>query len=415
MVSKGSVMTAIASAAVRETAARTEFGDQALAERLRGSEAAFPAAEFAARQVRAQQAIAAAGHEALIVTSPETIYWLTGRQTAGYFAFQALALPAEGTPVLLVRQLELPGTLANTWLDDIVVYQDGEDPAQALVGLLRNLRLRRPAMELGGWFVPPVLAARIGEMLGGGGLPDGTSIVSPLRAVKSAVELAAIREAARYAEAGLVAGIEACRDGTDENAVAAAMLQAATATGSEAMAMEPLVSSGGRSGLPHMTWRRRRIVQGDPVFLELAGSHARYHAALMRSVWIGEPPAEARRMMDCAERALDAALERLRPGEPCSAPHDAAQAVIDAAGYTAAFRKRIGYSMGVAFAPDWGEGGLLSLFSGIARLIEPGMVFHLPATLRNYGVWTVGCSETVIVTDSGCEPLSTLPRGMIIR
>lgn len=119
--------------------------------------------------------------------------------------------------------------------------------------------------------------------------------------------------------------------------------------------MEPLVSSGPRSGLPHMTWRRRRLEVGDPVFLELAGSHARYHAALMRMVWIGGPPVEARRMMDCSLHALEAALHEVRPGVPCSAAHEAAQRVIDDGGYTAAFRKRIGYSMGVAFAPDWGR------------------------------------------------------------
>jgi Xaa-Pro dipeptidase len=382
---------------------------------LRGCEAAFPEQEFAVRQAAARAAIAAAGYDALVVTGPEAIYWLTGRQTAGYFAFQALVLPLDGAPALLVRELELPGAAANTWLDDIQAYPDGADPAGALAALVRRRGLLRPALERDGWFVSPVLAERIDAALGPGPLPDGSGLLGPLRAVKSAAELEAIRIAAGYAQAGLAAGIAACVAGTDENAVAAAMLAAATAAGSEAMAMEPLVSSGARSGLPHMTWRRRRLEPGDAVFLELAGSHARYHAALMRSVWIGPPPAEAQRMMDCALRALDAALDALRPGHPCSAPHAAAQAVIDAAGYAPAFRKRIGYAMGVAFAPDWGEGGLLSLFTGNDRPIEPGMVFHLPATLRRYGAWTVGASETVIVTASGAEPLSDLPRGLSLR
>lgn len=382
---------------------------------LRGREAAFPESEFATRQNAARKAIAAAGHDALVVVGPEAIYWLTGRQTAGYFAFQALVMPVDGAPTLLVRQLELPGAAANTWLDDIVAYADGDDPAEALVTLVRQGNFARPAMERGGWFLSPVMAARIDVLTGSDPMQDGSHILGPLRIVKSPAELDAIRAAARYAQAGIAAGIAACVAGTDENAVAAAMLAAATASGSEAMAMEPLVSSGPRSGLPHVTWRRRRLEPGDPVFLELAGSHDRYHAALMRSVWIGEPPVEARRMMDCALRALDAALTALRPGEPCAAPHRAAQAVIDAAGYGPAFRKRIGYSMGVAFAPDWGEGGLLSLYTGVDRRIEPGMVFHLPATLRRYGVWTVGASETVIVTASGAEPLSDISRDMTLR
>lgn len=382
---------------------------------LCGSEAAFSREEFAARQSRALSALQASGHEALIVTGPETIYWLTGRQTAGYFAFQALILLATGELTLLVRQLEFFGTVANTWLSDIVTYQDGESPVSALVDLLRGKRIDRPAIELGGWFLPPRLATEIAELLGQTSLADGSDILPSLRIVKSAGELSAIRAAATYTEAGMIAAIDACADGASENDIAAVMLSAATQAGSETMAMEPLVSSGPRSGLPHMTWRRRRLEAGDPVFLELAGSHARYHAALMRSVWIGKAPDEATRMMDCSLRALDAALAAIRPGAACSEPHAAAQRVIDAAGYTAAFRKRIGYSMGVAFAPDWGEGGILSLFTGVSRVIEPGMVFHLPATLRSYGHWTVGASETVIVTDDGAEPLSDLPRTLTIR
>ncbi|MCM2435874.1 M24 family metallopeptidase [Agrobacterium rosae] len=384
-------------------------------QQLRGCEASFSKAEFTDRQKRAQAALQASGQEAIVVSGPETIYWLTGRQTAGYFAFQALVLPAEGEPTLIVRQLELFGTVANTWLEDIVAYQDGENPVDALIAVLRARKITKPAMELGGWFLSPRVATEIVQRLNVGALLDGSHILPPLRMLKSAAELDAIRAAARYAEAGIVAGIDACAAGTDENAVAAAMLFAATQAGSEAMAMEPLVSSGPRSGLPHMTWRRRSLAAGDPIFLELAGSHARYHAALMRTVWLGAPPTEAQRMIDCSLRALDAALASIRPGVPCSVPHNAAQAVIDEAGYTAAFRKRIGYSMGVAFAPDWGEGAILSLFADVSHPIEAGMVFHLPATLRSYGHWTVGASETVIVMDHGAEPLSSLPRTMTIR
>ncbi len=382
---------------------------------LRGIEASFPASEFAERQARARAAINTSGHEALIVTGPETIYWLTGRQTAGYFAFQALILPADGEPVLLVRQLELFGTLANTYLPDVVTYQDADNPAEALVDLLRQRGIAHPAVELAGWFLSPKLATEITERLGVSSIADGSQILPSLRMIKSAAELEAIRHAAGYAEAGMIAGIEACVEGANENALAADMLHAATRAGSEVMAMEPLVSSGPRSGLPHMTWRRRVLQVGDPLFLELAGSHARYHAALMRTVWMGTPPDEAQRMMSCSLWALDAALGEIRPGVSCAHVHDTAQALIDAAGYTAAFRKRIGYSMGVAFAPDWGEGAILSLFSNVTRIIEPGMVFHLPATLRHYGEWTVGASETVIVTENGAEPLSTLPRQMTIR
>lgn len=386
-----------------------------LPEGLTGSQAVFPADEFAGRIALIRAALGPTGADALLLTGPENIFWATGRQTAGYFAFQALVVPLSGQPVLLVRQLEMTGARASTWLADIRAWQDGEDPAEALAALVEEMRIDRLAVERNGWFVSPALAECIAGALGRVRMTDGSGLVEGLRAVKSPAELAAIRKAATYAQAGMVAAIEACREGVSENDVAAAMMAAAIAAGSEAMAMEPLVSSGPRSGIPHATWRRRKMQGGDGVFLELAASHDRYHAALMRSVWIGEPPAEARAMTDTALRALDAALSAMRPGIPCAVAHDAAQSVIDAAGYTAAFRKRIGYSMGAAFAPDWGEGTILSLFSGVTRLLEPGMVFHLPATLRSYGAYTVGASETVIVTETGIEPLSDLPRTMTIR
>lgn len=386
-----------------------------MTDQLQGRDAVFPAAEFEGRIAKLQSAVAALGTEALILTGPENIFWACGRQTASCFAFQALVVRASAPPVLLVRQLETTGARASTWLADIRAWQDGEDPARALAALLSHLGLRHVAVERTAWFVSQTMAAQIEAALEGVTLIDGSGLTERLRAVKSPAELAAIRLAAGYAQAGIVAAIDACRVGASENDVTAAMMAAAISAGSEAMAMEPLVSSGPRSGVPHATWRRRVLRPGDGVFLELAGSHDRYHAALMRAVWMGPPPAEAARMMDVAERALDAALSAMRPGIACSVPHEAAQAVIDAAGYTEAFRKRIGYSMGAAFAPDWGEGAILSLFTGVGRLMEPGMVCHLPATLRSYGHYTVGVSETVIVTEGGIEVLSDLPRQMTIR
>ncbi|MCA0997278.1 M24 family metallopeptidase [Alloyangia pacifica] len=382
---------------------------------LAGSAAVFPAEEFRARAAALQARLRAEGADALLLTGPENIFWTAGRQTAGYFAFQALIMPAEGEPVLLVRQLEETGARADAWFVGVHTWQDGQDPAAALAALVRAQGIERLAVERSGWFVSPDMMGRIETALSGVSLLDGSGWTEALRAVKSPRELAALRLAAGYAEAGMAAAIEACRAGASENTIAAAMTAAAIEAGSEAMAMEPLVSSGPRSGIPHATWRRRLLEEGDGVFLELAASHDRYHAALMRSVWIGSPPETAQRMMDTALRGLDAALAAMRPGVACSAPHEAAQQVIDAAGFTAAFRKRAGYSMGTAFAPDWGEGAILSLFTGVETPLEPGMVFHLPITLRDYGRFTVGVSETVIVTETGAEPLSSLPRQITLR
>lgn len=378
----------------------------------RGVEAVFPAAEYESRMARVRQVLAARGLDAAVFTGPENIFWLTGQQTPGYYTFQCLILPAAGEPLFLLRQLELTNFLRNSFLPAFETYGDGAAPAGLLLDALARLGLGRAhiAIEKGGWFLPIAFYEALTEAL-----PhrpgDATGIVEELRRVKSPDELAAIERAVAQSDAGIRAGLAAIRIGATENDVVAAMMQAAIAAGAEYMGMEPLVSSGPRSGVPHATWRRRRLEAGDAIFLEMSGCADRYHSGLMRTAWLGEPPRLARALETVVLDALAAAIAAARPGRSCADVHRAAQAVIDDVGMTERYRKRSGYSLGVSFAPDWGEWQVLSLFDGIDIALEPGMCFHIPITLREYGAFTVGISESIAITGDGCRVLgSSVPR-----
>jgi Xaa-Pro dipeptidase len=384
---------------------------QALPSNVRqGSESAFPAAEYAERIRRARVNLAQAGIDVMIVTGPENIFYLTGQQTPGYYTFQALVLPVDGEPLFVIRQLEYCNFIANTFIENASVYQDGDTPVSFLVAAIerKGWHQRRIGIDKRGWFLPITVYEALQAQLGT--LHDAAGLIETLRAVKSPAEIAKLDRAAGYVDAGMRAGMAAVAEGASENDLVAAMLQASIAAGSEYLGMEPLVSSGPRTGIPHGTWRRRQLQAGEPAFLEMAASHDRYHAALMRCAWLGTPPPIALEMERVCQAALHAALEALRPGEPCEAAHLACQAVIDKAGFSEAFRKRTGYSVGIAFAPDWGEGAILSLYTGVKTELQPGMSFHIPPALRIYGEFTVGVSETVVITDSGYRVLGSLPR-----
>lgn len=381
---------------------------------VQGCESAFAKTEYDDRVRRAREGLSAAGIDVMVVTGPENIFYLTGQQTPGYYTFQALVLPVDGDPVFVIRQLEYFNFIANTFIADAAIYQDGDDPVSFLTAVIRDrgLASRRVAIDKRGWFLPIAVYEALQGALGTIG--DAAGVVERLRAVKSAAEIDKLERAAAYVDAGMRAGLGAVRAGASENDLVAAMMGEAIAAGSEYMGMEPLVSSGPRSGVPHGTWKRRRIEMGDPAFLEMAACHDRYHAALMRSAWVGAPPTEAVEMMKVCQEALAVSLERIRPGVTCEAPHLAAQAVIDRAGYTDAFRKRLGYSVGISFAPDWGEGAILGLNKGITTELRPGMAFHLPPALRIYGRFTVGVSETIVVTETGHRVLGTIDRDLLV-
>ena len=375
----------------------------------RGEEAVFPEAEYAARMARARAGLRARGLQAGVFTGPETLFYLTGQQTPGYYTFQALLLPVESEPAALLRELEVPNFLRNTFIRDHRAYGDGEAPVDALLALLRHRDLAAApiGIERNGWFLPPALYDALRNALPA--LGDAGGIVEAMRRVKSDAELQRIEAAQHQADAGIRAGLAAARPGATENDVVAAMMHAAISAGAEYMGMEPLVSSGPRSGVPHATWRRRRLEPGDAVFLEMSGCRDRYHSGLMRTAWLGEPPPLARHLERVALAALDAAITALRPGASTIAPHRAALDVIETAGMADRFRKRSGYSLGIAFAPDWGEWQVASLHDSAPLPLEPGMCFHIPITLREWGAFTVGVSEAVAVTAAGARVLGRTP------
>ncbi len=234
---------------------------------IQGSESAFSADEYAQRIRRTRERLSRAGVDVMIVTGPENIFWLTGQQTPGYYTFQALLLPVEGDPVFVIRQLEYFNFIANTFISDAAIYQDGDNPVDFLVGMLqqRGWLHKRIGLDKRGWFLPVAVYEALQARLGT--IADTAGVIEPLRAVKSAAEVEKIAIAARYVDAGMRAGMAAIHRGADENALVAAMMGAAIAAGSEYVGMEPLVSTGPRSGVPHGTWRRRVMQENDPVFL----------------------------------------------------------------------------------------------------------------------------------------------------
>ncbi len=378
-----------------------------------GAEAAFPKDEFDARIKALKKLLAANDIDLYLTSGAENIFYLCGQQTPGYYTFQCLAVPVRGRPFLVLRGLEAFNARANTYLSSIVGYADDANPAEAVaeVVVARGYKGKRIAVDRNAWFLTVNLHERLRRKLGRS--VDGSGLVEGLRRVKSARELAAMTRAGRINDAGMAAGLAAARVGATDNDVAAAIMQASIAAGSEYMGMEPFVTSGARSGHPHSTWRRRRLRRGDIVILESAGCYQRYHAALFRSVALGRVPARARSMYAVCREALDAGLAQMKPGNTCASVHHAVQAVIDAHGQSAGYRKRSGYSLGISFAPDWGEGNILSLYRGVEDTLEPGMVFHMPITLRDYAKFTVAVSESVVITARGRKILSRIPADLV--
>jgi Xaa-Pro dipeptidase len=245
-------------------------------------------------------------------------------------------------------------------------------------------------------------------------VPAG-GIVEGCRAIKSPGEIAYIRRAAAAAVAGLKAGLREVRPGRTENQVAGAIYAGMLRAGSEYPSSQPYVVTGLRAALGHASYAGHKIKKGDLVYIETGGCIRRYGGAIMRMVPVGTPSAEARKTASVVLAALNAIIEVIKPGVTSGTVDQAGRRIIEEAGLGKYWLHRTGYSIGIGFPPGWGEGHIFDLKPDDVRTLQPGMTFHLVPLLLIPDMGAMGFSETVLVTKSGCEVLTRMPRRLLVK
>lgn len=375
----------------------------------------FSVAEFKDRLARARTRMRTQSLEVIVLTSPENILYLSGYRTTGYYIFQALVVPVAGEPQFVARKLEMTNVPALSWLKSGIPVEDTEHPLDALVRALELCGGEAPVIgyEESGYFLPPGILDSLRARMPRARLVPASGVVEQCRVVKSPAEIEYIRKAAAAAVAGLRAGIAEIRPGRTENDVAAAVYAGLLKAGSEYPTGQPYVVTGPRSALAHATYDGHRIRSGELVYFEVGGSVKRYTGAIMRTVSVGRPTAEVKKMAGVVIRALEAILETIKPGVTSGAVDAAGRSVVEAAGLGKYWLHRTGYSIGVAFPPGWGEGHIMDLKAGDPRELAAGMTFHLVPLLLIPGIGGIGFSASVLVTKTGCEVLSKFPRRLV--
>jgi Xaa-Pro dipeptidase len=376
----------------------------------------FSLATYAERIARVQARLEREGLDAVLVSMPDNLNWLTGYDTIGYLWFQLLVVPAHGEPVFVTRTMEAAGVEGTSCLRDARYYDIvTEDPVALAVDVLRErgLAVARLGVELSAFSLPPAQWEALREGLPGAELRDASGVVAAERLVKTPEELAYQRRAAQMADLALLATVDALRPGVSETELAGVASMALGEAGSEYAAIPPLIVSGERTPMMHALASGRTLAAGDVVLIELAGVAARYHAVLMRTAVVGRPTARVRAVADSLEEAMAAAIAACVPGAESAAADRAANAVLGRLDLVRRRAHRIGYSLGVAYPPTWLEPMVLA--EGDPHRLQPGMSFTLEPNLylpdEGFGM---KLGETVTVTPDGPESLTAIGHGLIV-
>ena len=371
----------------------------------------FTAEEFSARVARTTASMQARGIGGMLLFRQESMYWLTGYDTAGYSQFQCLFLSSSGDSLLLTHSADIRQARLTSTIKDIRLWIDaaGANPTAVLREALAD-RVA-PGARLGIEYASTTLNAQRGKLLdaafAGVALEDMSDFVSELRVVKSPRELDYVREAGRLAETAWHEALAVCRPGQSEDDVLAAIYGCVLRGGGDPAAGRFVCGAGNNALLCRYFTGKGVIGVSDQVNIEYAAAFRHYHAALMRTVITGQPTAAQQRMHDANIAALAACRARLRPGFTFGDLFDAHAAVLDAQGFRGARLNACGYSLGTAYPPTWMEWPMA--YAGNPAPLLPGMVVFLHMILLDDAAGLAMClGETFIVTADWPERLSSL-------
>ena len=379
----------------------------------------FPREELDARLAAVRERLAAEHLDGIVISVPENIYYLTGLDHWGFFACHLLIVARDGEMVLTCRAME--GITVGNQVGNAVFlgHSDTEDVADHAVRAMRQAGLRggRIGMEMQSLFLTPRIADAIREKAPGVAWQDASGLVDALRLVKSPLEMDYTRRAARAADAGTLAAIEAIRDGASDYEVAAECQRAMTLAGSEYPGFGPFVRPTSRLGEEHTTWRGDVFHDGDAVFLELAGAYRKYQAPMGRLVYVGHAPQGAEASARLAIDGMEAICAAIRPGARAGDAYLAWHEVAAAAGLAGYHRHHCGYLVSIGFPPSWTGGSkVIGLAPGSELELEVGMTFHAHSWFTNTDVVDYFISNTVLLGEHGAEVLTcATPQTLIVR
>jgi Xaa-Pro dipeptidase len=370
-------------------------------------ELAFPQTEFEQRLQKIQHAMKGRGVDALVLSRGENIFYATGFK-ASHFAswlseLHAVVVPGEGAPSLVTRALELE-TTKDQWTPAPRVHMDHEDPYPIVADMLARVGAEGGSVGIEKRFLKLSQFEKLQRELPRARFVDASGLVEGVAASPSPRESACIREAARITNVGFQVGLREIREGVYPYEIIGKIHAAMYAAGQRDFDMSLVcIWSGPQGGRMHDTSTTERIRHGDMVTVEVWGVDNHYKAGAQASIHVGgEPPDAVVAAYDLVVRMHDAAQRAVRPGAAAGDVFEAASAVYRSASGKDYYR-RCGGSMGLTvFTTD--------LVKGRPDVLNPGVALLVQTLVDDPVLLT--CASTVMVTDDGCEILTSPNRSL---
>jgi len=385
----------------------------------------FTQSEYDARLTKTRAQMSDRGLDAIFITDPSNMAWLTGYDGWSFYVHQGVLLGMEGQPIWWGRAMDAVGAALTTYLDadnirgydDTFVQNPDKHPMADLSHLMvsQGLHAARIGVEMDNYYFTASAYAALQKGVPQADFVDTTGLVNWQRAVKSETELTYMRRAARIVEQMHSVIRDRAEPGMRKNDLIAEIyhtaLSGADGHWGDYPAIVPMAPSGMDATAPHLTWDDTPLRPGESTFFEIAGAHRRYQCPQSRTLFLGKPPQKYVDAEKAVLEAVDAGLEQAKPGNMCQDIANAFNGTLNKLGFEK--DSRCGYAIGLSYPPDWGE-RTMSFRAGDQSILEPGMTFHfMPALWLDDGGLEI--TEPIAITQSGAECLCQTPRALVIK
>jgi len=387
-------------------------------------EANFTNSEYQRRVDRTRKVMAARNMDAIVVSDPSNMSWLSGYDGWSFYVYQAVILTHEGEPMWWGRGIDALGARRTVFMeddrirgyDDSYVQNPEKHPMEDLSSLLSEMGLEnaRIGVEMDNYYYSARAHDTLKTKLPKATFMDATALVNWERAVKSEREIEYMERAARIVEEMHVRILEVAVPGMRKNDLVAEIyatgIRGAQGFWGDYPAIVPMAPSGMDATAPHLTWDDRPMQPNEATFFEIAGAHRRYQCPQSRTLFFGDVPQKYRDAEQAVLEAIDAGLEQAKPGNKAEDIANAFNKTLNKAGFEK--DSRCGYAIGISYPPDWGE-RTISFRRGDTTILEPNMTFHfMPALWLDDGGLEI--TEPIRITETGHECFCTTPRKLFV-
>lgn len=317
-----------------------------------------------------------------------------------------LIVPLQGRPVVVLPDLEAESWDVLGFDAEVLRWRDEEGYAGAFAQAARLLDLQVIGVE--GLSMRVIERNALQAAFPRSELKDVQAATLSLRAVKDAGEIEHLRRAVKMAEAALTLTLAEVQIGMSEREIQLAMMANVLKQPITGPVSPPLVLAGANSALPHGHAGEYRLKSGDALLFDFGVGSGGYRSDITRTVFIHDVSAEDRELYDVVLEANRKGHEAARPGLSCHALDDLCRGHLEASRFAPYVVHKTGHGLGldVHESPMVMRGNHALLAAGNVITIEPGL--YWPGRLG------VRIEDDVLITEAGCESLSTLPRELLV-